>query len=171
MNAESNLSQYIAESKSLNDKKFGNEVKISILSSFTLEGLSETLIVKCAEKDIKCKTFVSGYNQYNQEILKDNSQLHNFSPEITFLILDPRKIFGSLFYNSHELSKEQRMDFVNKKFNEIKELIDFFKSKSKSKLVISNFWVPTYSPYGISETKTKFGFHEMIKQFNQNLLK
>ena len=58
MNAESNLSQYIAESKSLNDKKFGNEVKISILSSFTLEGLSETLIVKCAEKDIKCKTFV-----------------------------------------------------------------------------------------------------------------
>ena len=46
MNAESNLSQYIAESKSLNDKKFGNEVKISILSSFTLEGLSETLIVK-----------------------------------------------------------------------------------------------------------------------------
>ena len=119
--------------------------KLSILSSFTLEGLSETLIVKCAEKDIKCKTFVSGYNQYNQEILKDNSQLHNFSPEITFLILDPRKIFGSLFYNSYELSKEQRIDFVNKKFNEIKELIDFFKSKSKSKLVISNFWVPTYS--------------------------
>ena len=170
MNAESNLSQYIAESKSLNDKKFGNEVKISILSSFTLEGLSETLIVKCAEKDIKCKTFVSGYNQYNQEILKDNSQLHNFSPEITFLILDPRKIFGSLFYNSYELSKEQRIDFVNKKFNEIKELIDFFKSKSKSKLVISNFWVPTYSPYGISETKTEFGFREMIKQLNQNLL-
>jgi len=171
MNTEPKLSQYITESKNVKDKKFGKELRIAILSSFTLEGLSETLIVKCAEKDIGCKTYVSDYNQYNQEILKNDSYLYNFSPEITFLILDPRKIFGSLFYNPYELSKEQRIDFLNKKFNEIKELIDFFKSKSKSKLIISNFWIPTYSPYGISETKTKFGFHEMIKQFNQNLLK
>ena len=121
MKAEPKLSQYITESKSVKDKNFEKELRIAILSSFTLEGLSETLTVKCAEKDVGCKTYVSGYNQYNQEILKNDSHLYNFSPEITFLILDPRKIFGGLFYNPYELSKEQRIDFLNKKFNEIKE--------------------------------------------------
>ena len=62
MNTEPKLSQYITESKNVKDKKFGKELRIAILSSFTLEGLSETLIVKCAEKDIGCKTYVSDYS-------------------------------------------------------------------------------------------------------------
>ena len=119
MNAESNLSHYIAESKNLKDKKFENEVKLSILSSFTLEGLSETLIVKCAEKDIKCKTFVSGYNQYNQEILDEKSQLYKFSSDITFLIIDARNVLGELFLNPYSVSVEERKRFVQNKSDEI----------------------------------------------------
>ena len=43
------------------------------------------------------------------------------------------------------------------------------KNNSNSKLVITNFNIPHYSPNGIIETKSEFGFHEMIEEINKSL--
>ena len=50
-------------------------MKIAILSSFTLNGLSEILHVKCSELGIGYRSFVAGYNQYAQELI--NSKILN----------------------------------------------------------------------------------------------
>ena len=73
-------------------------LKVAILSSFTLNGLSETLHVKCSDLEIRYQSYVSGYNQYNQEILNSKSKLYNFSPDVTFLIIDVRNFFGNSFH-------------------------------------------------------------------------
>jgi len=44
-----------------------------------------------------------------------------------------------------------------------------FVKNSKSKLIISNFVIPNYSPYGIYETKTEYGLQEMINDLNTQL--
>ena len=122
-----------------------------------------------SEHKIDCNIYLGGYNQYNQEILKENSELYNFKPNITFLMIDTRTILGEIFYLPYSISLEERKQLIEKKFLELTNLINIFLKKSDSKLIVSNLHVPTYSPYGLNETKMEYGFHSMISDFNKKL--
>ena len=166
---ENKLSYYLNKASNLDPEKFDKKIRIAILSSFTLNGLAETIKVKSAESKIGCVSYVGAYNQYHQEILNPTSKLYGASPELTFLFIDSRKLLGDLFYFPYSISTSQRKDFVKNKILEIKELIEIFTKNSKSKLVISNFSIPVYSPYGIFESKAEYGFHEMVNDLNSKL--
>ena len=139
------------------------------MGSFTLNGLAETIQVKCAEKKIQCTTYVGNYNQYNQEILNPTSNLYKFNPEISFLLIDTRTLLQDLFHHPHSISAEERRKLVNEKTNEILDLAKRFSQTTKSKLVLANFSIPTFSSYGIFENKTDFGFHRMLNEINNIL--
>jgi len=169
MDNEEPLSKYILDSEKLEINNFNKKIKVAFLSSFTINGLSESLKVKCSKKQISCNTYLGGYNQYNQEILDNKSKLYSFSPDITFLILDTRSIFGNLFHFPYSITESERENFVNKKITEIINLINIFNKTSNSKLVITNLSLPHYSPHGIAETKTNYSFHDSIIDFNKKL--
>ena len=169
MDNEEPLSKYILDSEKLEINNFNKKIKVAFLSSFTINGLSESLKVKCSKKQISCNSYVAGYNQYNQEILDKKSGLYSFSPDITFLILDTRSIFGDLFHFPYSVTKSERENFVNQKITEIINLIIKFNETSDSKLVITNLSLPHYSPHGIAETKTNYSFHDAIIDFNKKL--
>ena len=166
---EEKLSSYLSKSKLISNSNYAKKIRIAILGGFTLNGLEETMRVKCDEKKIQCTTYVSGYNQYNQEIIDEKSQLYKFSPDITFLIIDCRNVFGELFLNPYSLSAEERKQFVQTKSDEIINLAKTLVKKSNSKLIISNFSIPSYSPIGINETREEFGLHDMVRSLNQNI--
>jgi len=169
MDNEQPLSKYILDSEKLETNDFKKKIKIALLSSFTINGLSESLKVKCSKKQISCISYVAGYNQYNQEILNEKSELYNFSPDITFLILDTRSIFGDLFHFPYSITKSAREDFVDKKIFELFNLITKFTENTSSKLVIANLGLPNYSPHGIAEMNTSYSFHDAIIDFNKKL--
>jgi len=169
MPGEEKLSSYLNKSKLISNSNYAKKIRIAILGGFTLNGLEETMRVKCDEKKIQCTTYVSGYNQYNQEIIDEKSQLYKFSPDITFLIIDCRNVFGELFLNPYSLSAEERKQFVQTKSDEIINLAKTLVKKSNSKLIISNFSIPSYSPIGINETREEFGLHDMVRSLNQNI--
>ena len=164
------LSYYISKAKSSNGSKFDKKIRIALLSSFTINGLEETLRVLCFQNKIDCKTYVGNYNQYNQEILNKDSKLYKFKPNITVLIFDTRNFLGDLFFSPYAISSKKRGDFVNNKTVEIQELVNTFSKNSESKLIISNLAIPTYSPYGIYEAKADFGLQTMVTKFNENLI-
>ena len=166
---EQKISHYITKSKELDNIQFNKKIRVAVLSSFTINGVEETLRVKCAEKKIECITYIGGYNQYHQNILDDKSRLYEFLPDITFLLIDSRTILGDLFYSPYSLSVSERKDFVDKKSKELLELVDSFTKKTNSKLVVANLTIPTYSPYGIFETKMKYGLHHMVYDINNKL--
>ncbi|MDE1770919.1 MAG: hypothetical protein KGI28_10280, partial [Thaumarchaeota archaeon] len=112
MTVEQKLSYYITKSSQLDTSKFERKIRIAILASFTLNGLEDTLRVKCAEKKIAASIFSAGYNQYNQEIFNNDSELYNLSPDMTFLILDTRSILGNFFYNPYSATSSERKMFV-----------------------------------------------------------
>jgi len=169
MDNEEPLSQYILGSEKLDINNFNKKIRVAFLSSFTINGLSESLKVKCSKKQIFCNSYVADYDQYNQEILNSKSELYSFLPDITFLILDTRSIFGDLFHFPYSVTKLERENFVNEKIIEIINLITKFNESSNSKLIITNLSLPHYSPYGIAETKTNYSFHDAIIDFNTKL--
>ena len=169
MISEKKLSHYINKSKALDNSKLEKKIRVALLASFTINGLEEVLKVKCAEKNIDCVTYLGGYNQYNQDILDRESNLYKFSPDITFLVLDTRTILGNIFHFPYSLSTSQRKDFIDKKAQELLNLVETFISKSKSKLIMTNLSIPAYSSYGIFETKVEYGFKNMIQDLNSRL--
>jgi len=156
-------------SKNIEDLNFDKKLKVAILSSFTLNGLNEILHVKCSELGIQYQSYVAGYNQYNQELLDTQSQYYKFSPDMTFLLIDIRNFLGESFHFPYEMSDNQRKSLVKEKINHIENIITNFEKNLNSKLIIANFNIPSYSPNGIIETKSNFGFHEMIEEINKSL--
>ena len=118
---EKNLSEYISLSKNIDELKFDKKIKVAILSSFTLNGLDETLHVKTSELGIRYQSYLSGYNQYNQEFLDPKSNLYDFSPDITFLILDIRNFFGDIHF-PYNLSDSERKLLFKEKLEQLKNL-------------------------------------------------
>jgi len=167
---EQKISDYISASKNIKISDNSKNVKIAILSSFTINGLDECLKVKSAELNIRYSSFIAGYDQYNQEILDSNSSLYKFNPDITFLIIDIRKILGNFFHFAYSFSEQNRKDAINEKINQIKNLITTFQNNSEKKLVISIVNPGTSSPIGILENKSKFGFNDMINKFTSELI-
>ncbi len=166
---EKTLSEYISLSKNIEDLNFDKKLKVGILSSFTLNGLSEILHVKCSELGIQYQSYVAGYNQYNQELFDTQSQYYKFSPDVTFLLIDIRNFLGENFHFPYDISDEQRKSLVKEKINHLENIITNFEKNLNSKLIIANFNIPFYSPNGIIETKSNFGFHEMIEEINKSL--
>ena len=166
---EENIIEYMNKAKNIEIDNFTKKLKIGLVGSFTFNGLSEILQVKSQELKIKLTAFVGEYNQYNQEMLDSKSNLYEFKPDITFLLLDIRTILGETYFFPYNFSEQERKRIIKEKFLEIKKLIDCFKKNSKSKLILTNFAIPTYSSYGIFENKMEFGLNDMINQLNNEL--
>jgi FkbH-like protein len=170
MPEEKSLSYYINKSKEITEV-MDKKIRIGLLSSFTINGLKEVLQVKSSERNVSCIVYEAPYNQYSQEILNQESNLYKFLPDITFLIIDARNIFGEIFRFPYSISSSDREQFVEKKFNEIKNLIDKFIEKTNSKLIISKLSIPTFSPSGVFESKMEYSFQNMVEDFNRKLTK
>ena len=166
---EKPLSEYLELSEKIIANKHEKRIKIGFLSSFTINGLPEVMRVKCEQMGISAQIHLGGYNQYNQDILDANSKLYEFKPEITFLILDIRSVLGDFFYFPYQTKEEENKKFIEEKVDELINLLNIFTKNSSSKLIISNLHIPFFSPYGISETNSSFGYHDAILQFNKIL--
>ena len=163
------LSYYINQAKIIKPENHKNKIRIAFVGSFTLNGFEETIQVQCNDEKINCITYNSPYNQFNQEILDENSNLYKFKPDIIFLLIDNRTILENSFYFSNINSENEKKKYTDEKFNEINNLIKTFTKKSHSKIIIANFVIPTYTPLGIYESKIEYGIKEIIFELNKKL--
>ena len=112
MKNEENLAYFLNEAKTIKTRNLGKKLRVAFLANSTINGFEETMRVKCYQKGIDCITYVADYNQYNQEILNQNSGLYQFKPDITFLILDTRHVLGENYFSWHAVSHDKKQEFV-----------------------------------------------------------
>jgi FkbH-like protein len=144
-------------------------IKVAVLSSFTLGGVRESLLVKCREDGIFAQIYVGGYNQYNQEILDEHSPFYSFHPDLVILMLDTRTVAGEHFLQPYDMSDEDRKEWVRATFERISSLVNTIKKNSSARIIVNNFEVPAHSPLGIIENRTPFGFHNSVEALNAEL--
>jgi FkbH-like protein len=169
MKNEENLAYFLNEAKTIKPRELGKKLRVAFLASSTINGFEETMRVKCFQKGIDCITYVADYNQYNQEILNEDSELYKFKPDITFLILDVRHILGDLFFSWHTVPHDEKPKFIETKISEIKKLCDTFEKNSNSKLIVTSLEIPSYSSYGINEPREIRGIKEIVHEINNEL--
>lgn len=144
-------------------------MKIAVLPSFTSRGINETLTVKCAEQGIIADIYLSLYNQYHQDILNSKSPLYQHHPELIILFIDTRSFIEGQFLTANQITDQERLEWVEQAFKEMVSLITELQNHSSAKIVVHNFEIPVFSPYGILETKQDFGIREGIERINQKL--
>ncbi len=144
-------------------------IKISIQSSFTINGIKEVLLVKCCELDIFPEFYIGDYNQYFQEILNADSALYKFAPDIIIVFIDTMTVWGEQYFLPYNMSDKERKVWVCEKVNETQSLIQKIKYHSSTKVLLHNFEVPLHSPLGILENKQEFGFIEATEELNSSL--
>ena len=170
MKNEENLAYFLNEAKTIKPQNLGKKLRVAFLASSTINGFEETMRVKCSQKGIECITYVAEYNQYNQEILNQDSELYQFKPDITFLILDTRHILGEYFFSWYSVPYDDRPKIIDTKISEIENICKTFTKNFTSKLVITSLQIPNYSPYGINEESTLRSLKEVVYAINNKLL-
>ncbi|MBV4430583.1 HAD-IIIC family phosphatase [Clostridium tyrobutyricum] len=150
-------------------KKCSKKIKIAFLSSFTTKFLKETLISKCFSGDISVEFYECDYCQYAQDIINENSEFYSFNPDLTILFIDIQSLLGDFYFIPNKIDDNGRIKLINEKFDYMKQLIETIKSRLKTKIIVHNFKVPIYSPFGILDEKQDFGFIESIEKLNYKL--
>jgi FkbH-like protein len=165
------VNNYIREFKKLKKDEIEsyNKIKIAVLSSFTTKGIMEILTVKCLEININAKIYECKYGQYMQEILKSDSELYKFSPDLIILFIDLQSLLGDMYFIPNGMDSNERKKMIDDKFNSVVNLLTIIKSKLNSKIILHNFEVPIYSPLGILDEKQDLGFIESIEELNKKL--
>jgi len=169
MKNEENLAYFLNEAKTIKPRELEKKLRIAFLASSTINGFEETMRVKCFEKGIECITYVADYNQYNQEILDQNSGLYQFKPDITFLILDTRHVLGEYFFSWYTVPHDDRQKIIDTKISELKNICNTFTKNSDSKLVLTSLQIPNYSPYGFHDEHITKSLKQVIYEINTEL--
>lgn len=141
-------------------------IRIALLGSFTLNGFRDALEEKCNEAGLQAVFYTGGYNQYARDIADPRSRLYAFRPEVTFLLIDARHIFGDLYLDPYSVSAARRAGAAREAHGRVSALARKFSRAGTGILAISNLEVPVYSPLGILETKECFGYRDMVRRFN-----
>jgi FkbH-like protein len=169
MKNEEKLAYFLNEAKTIKPGDMKKKVRVAFLASSTINGFEETMRVKCFQKGIDCITYVGDYNQYNQEILNQDSGLYQFKPDITFLILDTRHVLGEYFFSWYSIPHDDRPRIIDTKMSEIENICNTFTKNFDSKLVVTSLQIPNYSPYGINEESILQSLKEVIYEINTEL--
>jgi len=169
MKNEENLAYFLNEAKTIKPRELGKKLRVAFLASSTINGFEETMRVKCFQKGIDCITYVADYNQYNQEILNQDSGLYEFKPDITFLILDTRHILGEYFFSWYSVPHDDRPKIIDTKISEIENICNTFTKNSNSKLVVTSLQIPNYSPYGIDDESITISLKKIVYEINTRL--
>ncbi len=170
------LMDYIRLAKKIDEKNLfeaaphNRRIKIAILSSFTLGGVREALLIKCLKEGIFAQIYLGGYNQYNQEILDPKSALYDFGPDLVILMLDTRTVAGENYFQEDSESQEKdRKEWVKSTVSTLSGLIQKLQLNSKARILLHNFEIPTYSPLGIIDNRQSYSFRRSIEELNSEL--
>ena len=95
-------------------------MKIYFLGNYTQELVVDKYKQLCKNENLEFDIYVSGFDQYQQEIIDSNSQLNKLQPEIIYLSLDLFSIVEGFFYDD----KINKLELVEKRFSEIFNLLE-----------------------------------------------
>ncbi|OGH69507.1 MAG: hypothetical protein A3C90_00105 [Candidatus Magasanikbacteria bacterium RIFCSPHIGHO2_02_FULL_51_14] len=144
-------------------------VRIAVLTSFTVKGIKEILSVQCWRAGMTPDIYLGEYNQYSQEIANEKSGLYAHAPDVVILFIDARTLLGDYAFDPYAMTDDERRAWVEEQVKRFCLLIGTLKQRLPAKIIFHNLEVPTYSPLGISEQTRPFGYIESIETLNSRL--
>ena len=114
-------------------------MNIYFLGNYTQELIAKEFEVISKKEIPEINVFVSGYNQYRQEIINKESLLYSIKPEIIILSLDLFTLLDDLIYTESKM--DSRIDQITERIEENIKLFSILSDNlSGSQIFIDNFF-------------------------------
>jgi FkbH-like protein len=144
----------------------GVGVRAALLSSFTIDTVVPYVDLHIRNLGLVPEYYVAPFNSWAQEIIDDNSQLHRFDPEISFLSVAIDDLVPELAGNSSVAFLEEKGRLV---VDHVVGIVERFVSWSKSTLVVHNFHSSYRSPLGVLESRLGRTRNGWLNELNASL--
>lgn len=143
--------------------------RVAILSNFNLQGMAGCLTAQAIRYDIFLEVYSGQYGQWQQESF--GSGLYDFAPDMIYIVLDPFGMDHDLFSFYHSMSYDELNEAIEGYMDELDNAINAIKSRTKSKIVISN--IIDYWPkiLGIVDMRIKNSLHRLLLEANLKMEK
>ncbi len=146
----------------------GKRIKIALLSSFTIDPLVIYLDIKSRLAGLYPEIYVAPFNQYQQEILDENSGLYTFKPDLIILAVQADGLVNKNFFT--EYLKLPNVEQTQKELlNHLQALLSTLTSKTDALVLANNFIIPSFTPLGILDNKTDHGYRDFFSKLNEKL--
>lgn len=130
-------------------KDVGSRLRLALSGHGTLEPLGDYLRVALAQEYFDAPTFVSGFDQWAQDLLDSNSELYAHRPDVIALRFEA----DALFPKSGDQAGDIAVGLAR-----IEEVLDAAtKHAPNATLLIQTFPVPDYAPLGMLDLLEKDG--------------
>lgn len=144
-------------------------LRLALIGSSTLDDLLVYLDLNCRLAGLHPETFLGGFNQYTQEILDPGSALYEFAPDVVICKLDARLLFPQIEANLLAMSAEERRTECSAIVERLAALLETLTSRSAATILLNNFPLPEYSPFGIADLRAEFGQAAFYNTLNTKL--
>lgn len=144
-------------------------IRLALIGSSTLDGLLAYLDINCRLAGLHPETYLGGFNQYTQDILNPASALYQFKPDVIVLKLDAALVFPQIEANLLSMSAAQRQAEVEAIVERLAKLLETLTSRTSATVLINNFSLPEYSPFGIADLRDEFGQTAFYSTLNLKL--
>ena len=146
-----------------------NPIRIALLGTQTLDKLQMYFEVQARLDGYTPQFFLGDFNQYTQDMLDKQSNLYKFNPQIIFLAIEVRSIWGDIYDDPVTFSVDQRKRHLKQVFTELRSAVGSFLVRCPAIVVIHNLEVPAFTALGIHEGSDPFGTRNLTLEFNQQL--
>lgn len=143
-------------------------VKIAILSSYTLKNITPFLTEKLSSKGFNADIRFGGYNQFIQEMIDQSSWLYEFQPDIVFLALNSKTFLEDIELDILDKSKKDIDALVAQKIEFLTQALNG--TGLTSKIIVTSLEPFGYSPYGLTDIWKEDGLYEAVTSFNKKLI-
>lgn len=149
-----------------------NGVHLAVIGSTTLEPLAACLDIKTRLAGFNVETFVGGFNTYRQEVLDKKSSLYKATPDVVVLSIDAWSILDKMFIASFVRMNDKELKSIQKEIvSDINSITNELESNTSALILVNNFIVPVFSPFGIVDNKQEMGLREFFIELNISLTK
>lgn len=146
----------------------GDEIRIAVLSSFTMDNMLPVLEIECRLAGHRPVLYKGAFNQFAQEILNANSEFYAFKPDIVILAVQPEVLTPEL--GGHlPLPEDTTGSLVEKVIEAYAGLISSLQQNCDAYLFISNFIVPSLSAPELVLTKGVGSRRRLYRELNRSL--
>ncbi|MDO6657355.1 HAD family hydrolase [Anaerobacillus sp. 1_MG-2023] len=146
----------------------GVQAKVAFVGSHTIQGLDNITRYEALKRNLHIQSLMGGYNQWNLLMLKPESDLEHFDPDVTVCSLDESiiyKHFGDSGWSTETLSFA-----LEEAFEEIKKVLTIYTTRVATTIVLHTIPLPLYDWKAVTNYREKQKVSMLWRRFNQDLL-
>ena len=144
-------------------------IKLSLLSSYTINSLVPYLVVEGAREGFLISTQVAPFNSVSQELLDPQSQTARFNPDIVVVAQLLEDVAPASSYDFLGVDHEDMKGEAASQVSELTMALETFRTRCSSGFIIHNFPRTATAMLGIAEAMSERTQSDFVRQINASL--